>query len=381
MNNAASESNKRKKEYDTVIEKINTLPQQIQTETDATRKAALEAELADAQNAAPEALSNYQSAYANYESYRSNFQTAEDNASMAEAALKNANDTYSGYAGRLSYSMDKATDSKEKYINYQDAAAVVNKINNIASNEYSFASNMYTTEKNTLEGLKQNAISLESEVITAKEQVDLKKEVLSKNFEATKDGIISGLDLELGKLTRNLTKTEIVSTQTGEVKEVVISPGTALQAGSQIIKVLKGKADTKEAICYAPVSLGKKIRPGMEVMIYPTTTNKQEHGHMVGNVKSVAVYVTSQAELMKRLGDDTLAETFLKNGPVVEVVCEIKEDEATNSGFYWSSKKGKEVNIDEGTIFNANVVVEKKAPISMVIPILKDKLTIKPIQK
>jgi hypothetical protein len=42
----------------------------------------------------------------------------------------------------------------------------------------------------------------------------------------------------------------------------------------------------------------------------------------------------------------------------------------------WSSKKGAEVTIDDGTVVTADIVTEEKAPITMLIPLLKEKLTV-----
>lgn len=159
------------------------------------------------------------------------------------------------------------------------------------------------------------------------------------------------------------------------MQEIVIGSGSMVGAGTEIIKVKKGTSDEKEALCYMPVGTGKKVVPGMEVMIYPTTVNKQEYGHMTGTVVSVASYVTSQTEMTKKLGDDTLVSAFLNNGPVVEVICSIKEDSDTVSGYYWSSKKGAEVNLTEGTMLEASIVTERKAPITMLIPYLKEMLS------
>ena len=44
-------------------------------------------------------------------------------------------------------------------------------------------------------------------------------------------------------------------------------------------------------------------------------------------------------------------------------------------GYAWSSKKGKDVYLADGTMLEASIVVEKKAPITMVIPLLKSMFT------
>ena len=91
----------------------------------------------------------------------------------------------------------------------------------------------------------------------------------------------------------------------------------------------------------------------MEVLVYPTTVNKQEYGHMTATVVNVDNYVTSTESLRTQLGNDTLVETFLNDGPVIAVTCELKEDDNTSSGYYWSSSKGKDVMLLEGTLVEA----------------------------
>ena len=67
----------------------------------------------------------------------------------------------------------------------------------------------------------------------------------------------------------------------------------------------------------------------------------------------------------------------MKNGPVVEVRIKLEKDDSTMSGYWWSSKKGAEVELMKGTMVSADIITEEKAPITMLIPYLKEKLTIR----
>ena len=98
---------------------------------------------------------------------------------------------------------------------------------------------------------------------------------------------------------------------------------------------------------------------------------------MEAKVIRVDSYVTSTGDMQKQLGDDKLVEAFLSEGPVVEVVCSLRTSDETASGYYWSSKKGAKLQIEQGTMVEADVVLERKAPITMLIPYIKDKLTVK----
>lgn len=136
--------------------------------------------------------------------------------------------------------------------------------------------------------------------------------------------------------------------------------------------IISNDEGKQQAICYINISNGKKIDKGMEVILYPETVINQEYGHMRGMVISVEPYVTSEEDIEKRLDNEELVNLFTKNGPVVEVVCSIQEDDTTASGFYWSNKKGKDVIINEGTLFAADIVIDKKSPISIIFPYLNE---------
>ena len=157
---------------------------------------------------------------------------------------------------------------------------------------------------------------------------------------------------------------------------VAIVSGSAVNQGSELVKVQQGDKNDNVIVCYVALNFGKKITEGMKVLIYPTTVNKQEYGHMEATVEKVDSYVASTEDLRTQLGNDNLVEAFLQEGPVVAVVCRLKEDQNTSSGYYWSSTKGKDLTLTEGTLVEASVVLEEKAPITMLIPYIKEKLTI-----
>ena len=272
----------------------------------------------------------------------------------AENAFNTANDEYSQELSRQSASSVR-----------QD----------IAGNEYTQLTSDYAEQKSKVEALKQTIDSLEQEADSAEASMNAQTEKIESSFDSTKASLLDELNRELAQQVENLKKYEIVSTQEGIVQEVVSVTGSVVTGGSEIVKVKKDSGNQKEALCYMVLGNGKKVVPGMKVMIYPTTVNKQEYGHMTGTVESVAGYVTSADEMKKRLGDDTLVQFFSSQGPVVEVVCSLEEDPDTASGYAWSSKKGKDVYLADGTMLEASIVVERKAPITMVIPLLKSMFT------
>lgn len=134
--------------------------------------------------------------------------------------------------------------------------------------------------------------------------------------------------------------------------------------------------DTLEAIIYVPVDKGKRVKPGMEAMISPTTVEKEEHGFMVGNVVSVSEYPASFQGMMLTLGSDNLVNQLMEAGAPIEVKVELVLDSTTPSGYRWSTAEGPPIEVDGGTICLGEVVVQERTPISMVIPFIKRVLPI-----
>lgn len=128
----------------------------------------------------------------------------------------------------------------------------------------------------------------------------------------------------------------------------------------------------QQVICYVPISSGKKIVPGMEAVVCPTTVNQQEYGNMMGEVVAVDPYVTSYEDIVAALGSESLAQMFSQNGPVVAVTCKLRTDATTVSGFWWSNDNGATVVLAEGTIMIVDIILEEKSPISMLLPFIND---------
>ena len=231
--------------------------------------------------------------------------------------------------------------------------------------------------KNHRYNLSDGAMQMEVQVDSDTRTIERQTTTIYSQFEATKASIIDQLNIECEQYKEQLEKCAIVSSVDGKVSDISVVQGSAVNQGSELIKVQQGNSEDNVIVCYVSLNSGKKITKGMEVLVYPTTVNKQEYGHMTATVVNVDNYVTSTESLRTQLGNDTLVETFLNDGPVIAVTCELKEDDNTSSGYYWSSSKGKDVMLLEGTLVEASVVLEEKAPITMLIPYIKEKLTIK----
>ena len=343
---------------------------------------------ADEQTAIATAFAAYVSSYQTLQNFVTNNAGVQENyeknlaqqkiaLEAAESTRDNAQSSVDSFKQQKDNASSQYEAAKSAYIAKTDAVNLGQQKQSELGSEYNQAMNKYSTDQNAVTSLEDTVDQLTVQVQVDQQNVDNQIDVIYNQFRATKESILGQLRSEYDEYLKKKDQAQIKATADGKVSNLSINEGSVIGQGTEVAKIQLGEGENRIIVCYVPVSSGKKVHEGMEVMVYPSTVNKQEYGHMEAEVVSVDPYITSTGDMQKRLGDDKLVEAFLNNGPVVEVVCTLRTSDETASGYYWSSKKGANLQIEEGTMIEADVVLEKKAPITMLIPYIKEKLTVK----
>lgn len=161
----------------------------------------------------------------------------------------------------------------------------------------------------------------------------------------------------------------------GKITKLLVDVGVELFSGTEIARFTPELAYDNIVVCFVPIIEAKKITKDMKVLLYPSSIDSQKYGHMEAEVYSVSEYAVNAGNLKYVLGSDNLvADQFINNGPVISVICKIKTDSSTNSGYYWSSENGKLLTISNGTFMSAKIVVDECAPITKLFNNIKDHL-------
>lgn len=268
---------------------------------------------------------------------------------------------------RVQYEADLEKYQNQKIL-YEGGAVAKVELNN-AERQLSISELSYKSKQQNFNQVPQSQLIEAETNLASLEQ--LLKETIS----------LSIVDLEhnIQKMQRDLmNNSEIVANASGRILELQVKKGSIVQAGSVICTIGEEKEQTNalEAIVYVPVQQGKKIRPGMEVNISPSTVKKEEYGFMLGNVVSVSQYPASAQGMMLTLGNNDLVRQLSGEGAPIEVKVKLVMDSSTQSGYKWSTPNGAPLTIDDGTFCLGEVKVEEKRPVSMVIPFIKKILPI-----
>jgi len=175
-------------------------------------------------------------------------------------------------------------------------------------------------------------------------------------------------------LARALT---VVSPYSGRVIELKSGGvGSLVNVGSAILSLeptgASGQPGNLSVVMFAPGATGKSIKPGMEVQVSPGNVKREESGFMIGKVRWVADYPSSQQGIMRILQNERLVEELTKGGAPLKVLVDLIPDPESPNGFKWSSGKGPpEYLVASGTLCKLAVITERQPPIALVIPAVR----------
>ncbi|MFN7916631.1 MAG: hypothetical protein U0Q55_14915 [Vicinamibacterales bacterium] len=291
------------------------------------------------------------------------------------------------------------------------AGQVIAKITRVqASDEGKAAAD--ETRRAALEQIQANQITIaknvaaaeryQAQIDTLQKQYDLQKQLVDQGIKAPKD--LLSLQQQMDSLRsskENLlsenvslrarsastaasnkvsmasesSSTEVKSTESGRVVEVIKSTGDKVNEGEALIRIERLAADTTDfcggdvhALVYVPVTNGVKVKQGQFVRVSPAGIPKEEFGFILGKVEWVASYPASTADMSEKLKNDQLVKQFMGAGPVVETrICLEKNPSNPQNGFRWSSSGGPPQAIETGPC-TVSMVVDERKPYTYVIP-------------
>jgi HlyD family secretion protein len=285
-----------------------------------------------------------------------------------------------------------------------------------AENNYRDNRNQLSSIQATLTELKSKEIEIEksfrenrysiSEIQTQLQQLDSQKITTEKSFQENRTSV-SEIQAQLGDLnTRskqleqdnlqaaNTRKNEVAevesaiaqtqqqitersqirSPQSGCILEVSTTLGQVVEPGTRVgtLQPQGTGASQISSIAYFDVKDGKRIKPGMKMQITPDTVKRERFGGIVATVKSVSPYPVTSTTVTSKVGNTELAETLTNKTAKVEIVASLELEPNNTSGYQWSSSKGPDMKLTPGTTMAVRVKVEEQAPITFLLPFLRE---------
>uniref|UniRef100_B8HRD5 Secretion protein HlyD family protein n=1 Tax=Cyanothece sp. (strain PCC 7425 / ATCC 29141) TaxID=395961 RepID=B8HRD5_CYAP4 len=204
----------------------------------------------------------------------------------------------------------------------------------------------------------------------AAQEKSLQQEVLTAAT-ARKDQLLE-VQQQIQRLEQQIVRNSMIrSPYPGCILELAVVPGQILSPGMRLGTLQVNTAsDTLKAISYFPVSEGKRIKPGMIIQVTPSTVKRERFGGILGKVTAVSSFPVSKAAAISLLGSTELAGDLLGSAPQIEVQSVLQTN--AQGVYQWSSSRGpKDFSLSSGTTTTDQVIVEQQAPITFVLPILR----------
>ena len=163
----------------------------------------------------------------------------------------------------------------------------------------------------------------------------------------------------------------IRSPHSGDVLELSASPGQLLAVGARIatINVEDTRAELRN-LAYFALKDGKQIQPGDTIYITPSTVARERYGSMIGTVTDITPFPITPEGALNEIGSQEIVRTLLANRAAIEVEAELKADDGNTTGYKWTSK-GPDIRLSPGTTTTVRAVIEKRRPITYLIPVLR----------
>lgn len=226
--------------------------------------------------------------------------------------------------------------------------------------EYFAAQDLLQRSRNDLEQLPLERLTAR----TGRDQEVMRSEMVMNDIRRR----IAGLEQQ------HDTVANVVSPYGGNILEVKRRNGDVIGAGAAVASLQLADQDREglQAIIYVPPTAGKNVVPGLQAEISPTTAPREEFGFMVGRVSYVSEFPATGEGMMRVLSNQALVQTLSASGPPFAVYADLQPDQASASGYRWSSPKGATLAVNSGTICYVTLTVRSRRPIEMVIPILRE---------
>lgn len=207
--------------------------------------------------------------------------------------------------------------------------------------------------------------------IEVEELADTKRGNLAE-LERQKQEHIDALQAEASRLQVEVSLGSLVKAPVaGRIEEIRVGQGDVVAPGTIIATIGRVSPEAFEVIAVFDNNMAKRIAPGLDVHVHPASVRREEHGAMRGHVLSITELGVSKAELNAILRNPQLTDVLMGETSPLLAKIGVVLDKQTPSGFAWWGGRGPPYSVTRGTRVAVDVIVERQAPITLVIPAMR----------
>jgi HlyD family secretion protein len=165
---------------------------------------------------------------------------------------------------------------------------------------------------------------------------------------------------------------ESESAYEGVVVGMLMDEGQHVDQGMPLLQVELSERQL-EALVFVPLE-GPRIKQGQTVQLSPEGITWEEYGYMLGTVEAVSDSPMSPDAMARILRNEALVQQFSAAGGVYLVTVKLETTPGAAgqpAQFRWTSSRVPDTRIGTGTLLTAQITVDQRPPIALVIPAIR----------
>lgn len=184
---------------------------------------------------------------------------------------------------------------------------------------------------------------------------------------------ISDADALVGQLAARMSaERNVIAPRPGKLVQLTRSPGDVVHKGNTVAII--SDAGDGRLRCYAffPLTEGKRVQKDMHAHVEPSIADRERFGVISSVVRDVEPVVGTRDSFLRIMNSPEVAQDIERRyGGTVSAVIDLEVDAASPTGLRWTGGVGYHKQLTPGTLCDVDVVTEDVAPISLLVPWLK----------
>jgi multidrug efflux pump subunit AcrA (membrane-fusion protein) len=157
---------------------------------------------------------------------------------------------------------------------------------------------------------------------------------------------------------------ELSSPCSGKVAGLSVRAGDWVERGLALV-MIEPSGQPLEVVAYMGLEKARAILPDMPVLISPAGLQAEVNGYLMGTVALVGQYPIDPQVLARQVGSQSLAQTFLQSGTLVEIHINLT---SAPGGYRWSLNRPPGQSLTSGTPCSVSILLERQAPVAVIFP-------------
>jgi HlyD family secretion protein len=188
-----------------------------------------------------------------------------------------------------------------------------------------------------------------------------------------RENAISDADALIGQLAARMSAEQhVIAPRAGKLVQLTCSPGDGVHKGNTVA-IISDVGDGRLR-CYAffPLTEGKRVQADMYAHVEPSIADCERFGVISAVVRDVDPVVGTRESFLRIINSPEFNQDMeRRDDGTMSAVIDLTLDAASPTGLRWTGGVGYPKQLTPGTLCDVDVVTEDVAPISLLVPWLK----------